>query len=168
MHLQNRFYSTTLLIGDGRALTLYGTATKSIETYTHGTGWAAPISVAPSMFVHEYYPWTYLLPDGKLFIAGPHVPTHRFEVLNPANFDSYGTVHGNRSTGGERGTAVMFTLRPPDYDVKIMIIGGSPSAAQQTSEIIDLSQPAPSVRGLNEPPVLLSQFHAVLVVMDIV
>lgn len=145
-----RFYATTLTLSDGKAMTLLGSnlgapgTSYNIELFDPVAGtWGPPIALPPEMNVHVYYPWTFLLPDGRCFIAGPHVPTHRFEVLNPANFDSYGTVHGNRSTGGERGTAVMFTLRPPDYDVKIMIIGGSPSAAQQTSEIIDLSQPAP-------------------------
>jgi plastocyanin len=71
-----RFYATTLTLNDGRLLTLFGSASKSIEVYTQGTGWAAPVTMPASMHHHQFYPWTYLLPDGRLFIAGPHVPTH--------------------------------------------------------------------------------------------
>jgi plastocyanin len=112
----DRFYSTTLTLGDGRAATLYGglAPSKSIEIYTHGVGWAAPIAMPASMDHHAYYPWTYLLPDGRLFIAGPHDPTHRFDLAIPAAAEAFSTIHGNRSGGGEKGSSVMLILRPPD------------------------------------------------------
>ena len=40
--VESRFDATTLLIGDGRALALYGPTAKSIEAYTHGAGWGPP------------------------------------------------------------------------------------------------------------------------------
>jgi hypothetical protein len=56
---------------------LFGSA--SGNRVTHGVGWAAPI-VPLGMQHHEYYPWTYLLRDGRLFIAGPHTqPTLRLQ-----------------------------------------------------------------------------------------
>ncbi|HVF38830.1 MAG TPA: galactose oxidase-like domain-containing protein, partial [Gemmatimonadaceae bacterium] len=140
----NRFYSTTLTLPDGRAATLYGSASKSIELYTHGVGWAAPIAMPPFMNQHQYYPWTYVLPDGRLFIAGPHVPTNRFDLAAPAAAESFPTIHGNRSTGGEKGTSLMLILRPPDYKAVVYIMGGNPPAAQKTAEMIDLSVAAPS------------------------
>ena len=42
---EDRFYSTTMKIADGRALTLFGSWSKSIEAYTHGAGWAAPMAM---------------------------------------------------------------------------------------------------------------------------
>jgi plastocyanin len=140
----NRFYSTTLTLGDGRAATLYGSASKSIEIYTHGVGWAAPIAMPASMDHHQYYPWTYLLPDGRLFIGGPHDPTHRFDLAAPAVAESFSTINGNRSTGGEKGSSVMLLLRPPDYKPIVYIMGGNPAAAQQTAEVIDLSAAMPA------------------------
>ena len=76
---------------------------------------AAPIGMPASMNHHFYYPWTYLLPDGRLFIAGPHDPTHRFDLLAPDGAEQFTTINGDRSTVGEKGTSVLLILRPPDY-----------------------------------------------------
>lgn len=139
----NRFYSTTLLDGSGKALTLFGSASKSIETYTHGVGWSAPTLMPADYNHHVYYPWTYLLPDGKLFIAGPHMPTQRFDPANPAVFDSFATIGGNRSTGGEKATSVLQILRPPQYRPIVLIAGGNTAGTEKTAEQIDLAEPAP-------------------------
>ncbi len=140
----NRFYSTTLTLADGRAITLFGSASKSIEAYDPGTGtWAAPVAMPAAFNHHVYYPWTYLLPDGRLFIAGPHVPTHRFSWDAPVPFEAFNTIHGNRSTGGEKGTSVLLTLRPPNYEPKVLIAAGNTAATESTAEIIDLSAVAP-------------------------
>ena len=88
---------------------------------------------------HQFYPWTYVLPDGRLFIAGPHDPTHRFDLAAPAAAETFATINGNRSTGGEKGTSVLLMLRPPDYKPVVYIIGGNPPATQKTAEMIDLS-----------------------------
>src|SRR5262249_57733389 len=85
-----RFYSTTLTLADGKALTILGgtptqIAAKSIEIYNPGTGtWAPPIPL-PATFDYLYYPWTYLLPNGELFIAGPRGITRRFNPLAPVD-----------------------------------------------------------------------------------
>ncbi|MCX2745433.1 DUF1929 domain-containing protein [Mangrovivirga sp. M17] len=150
---EGRFYSTTITLADGKAMTLFGSNlglgggnSTSIEIYDPATGtWSAPQPFPmPDFDDHQYYPWTFLLPDGELFIAGPHVPTHRFDPNNPAVNEQFSTVHGDRSSSGEKGTAVMLTLRPPDYAVKVVIIGGNIGSTPGTSEIIDLSQPAPA------------------------
>ena len=85
-----------------------------------------------------------MLPDGRLFIAGPHDPTHRFDLAAPAAAESFATIHGNRSTGGEKGTSVLLILRPPDYKPIVYIIGGNTPTTQQTAEMIDLSAPTPA------------------------
>jgi plastocyanin len=139
-----RFYSTTLALSDGRAATLYGSASKSVEIYTHGTGWAAPIAMPAFMNHHQYYPWTFLLPDERLFIAGPHDPTQRFDLAAPAAAETYPTINGNRSTGGEKGTSVLLILRPPDYAPVVYIIGGNTPTTSGTAEQIDLSAAAPA------------------------
>ena len=141
--VQNRFYATTLTLGDGRALTLYGPGVDDVEVYTHGAGWDPPAGVPVSMNHHEFYPWTYLLPDGRLFIAGPHVPTQRFDWTAPAGVESFPTIAGERSTGGEKGTSVLQILRPPEYRPVAVIMAGDPAPAQQTAEQIDLAAPVP-------------------------
>jgi plastocyanin len=140
----DRFYSTTLTLPDGRAATLYGSTSKSIELYSHGVGWAAPVAMPVSMNHHQYYPWTYVLPDGRLFIAGPHDPTHRFDVAAPAAAETYSTIFGNRSTGGEKGTSVLCILRPPDYRPVVFIMGGNTPSTEKTAETIDLSVAVPA------------------------
>ena len=140
----DRFYSTTLTLPDSRAATLYGSLSKSIEVYTDGVGWAAPIAMPLAMNHHQYYPWTYVLPDGKLFIAGPHVPTHRFDHAAPAGAEAFATINGDRSTSGEKGTSVLLMLRPPDYKPIVYIIGGNTPTTQSTAEMIDLSAATPA------------------------
>ena len=151
-----RFYSSTLTLADGRLMTLFGSASKTLEIFDPGTSaWGAPMATPASMVHHQYYPWTYQLPSGKLFIAGPHVPTQRFD-WNPTvtNVESFSTIAGNRSTGGERGTSVLLPLRPPSYAPQVLIAGGDPAAAQQTAEVIDLSAATPAwsaLPNLNRP-----------------
>lgn len=161
--VHDRFYATTLTLADARAATLYGSASKSVEIYTDGAGWAAPIVMPASMNHHQYYPWTYVLPDGRLFIAGPHDPTHRFDLAAPAAAESFTTIHGDRSTGGEKGTSILLMMRPPDYKPIVYIIGGNTAATQKTAEMIDLSAPAPvwsALPDLNVPRA--QQFTATL------
>lgn len=135
-----RFYSTTLTTADGRALTLFGSAAKSLEVYD-GT-WLPPVGVPPAMNHHEWYPWAYVLPDGRIFIAGPHTPTHRFRWHNGVTeLEQFATIAGDRSSTGEKGTSVLLPLRPPDYVPRVLIAGGDFGPAQQTAEWIDLTAP---------------------------
>lgn len=156
----DRFYSTTLTLADGKILTLFGSASKSIEVYDPDPGnntWSTPKPL-PLSFDYQYYPWTYLLPGGDLFIAGPTGVSRRFDwTANPIVDDptrTWMTIAGNRSTGGEKGTSVLLPLRPPNYEPRIVILGGDPPAAEQTAELIDLSLPSPtwtSLPNLNQP-----------------
>jgi hypothetical protein len=139
----NRFYPTTMVVADGRALTLFGSASKSFEVFTPGVGWAPRITVPASMFHHEFYPWTYLLPSGLLFIAGPHTPSQRFDFNAPAAVETIPSGKGNRSTGGEKGSSVMLILRPPDYKPIVYRMGGNVAGVEKSVEKIDLSVPGP-------------------------
>lgn len=149
----DRFYSTTLMLADRKLITLFGAEAKSFEIYDPAAGtWAAPVEApVPDMEHHHWYPWTYLLPGGKLFIAGPHVPTQRFNA-GPAGItelESFPTNAGNRSSGGEKGTSVLLPLRPPNYEARVLIAGGDLGPAQQTAELIDLSVAAPAWTNLS-------------------
>jgi len=159
----NRFYATTLVLADGRAPTLFGNV-ETIEIYTHGANWGAPIAVDPSMFHHQFYPWTYLLRDGRLFIAGPHVPAQRFDINNPAGVESFNSIRGDRSSGsGEKGTSVLLILRPPDYKPIVYRMGGNEPALGNSAEVIDLSVPTPAWADLpNLQNARLQQFTATL------
>lgn len=145
---QDRFYSTTMTMSDGTALTMFGSTSRSIEVYDPAAGtWSAPRPF-PSTFNFVYYPWAYLLPGGDIFIAGHQGITHRFDpALDPLVDDparTWPTIVGERSTGGEKGTSVLLPLRPPEYKPRVLNAGGDPLAAQQSSEWIDLSAPTPA------------------------
>jgi plastocyanin len=154
-----RFYPTSVTLGDGTALTLFGedhahapgTGVQSLEIFTPGGGggaWSAPKTVP---FNYFYYPWTFLLPGGDLFIAGPQKPARRFNpaaspiVDNPAL--QYNQISSQRGVNMD-GTAVLFPLRPPQYEPRVMILGGTAPDAQQTAEWIDLSVAAPAWQAL--------------------
>jgi plastocyanin len=157
---ERRFYPTTLTLADGRALTLFGQDTstgnpsRSIEVFEPATGtWEAPIPL-PASFNYLFYPWTFLLPGGDLFIAGPQVPTRRFTWTATPIVDDlnkrWNTNVGDRGTisgGNMSGTAVLLPLRPPNYRPRVMILGGDgPTAA--TVEMINLSAANPAWRML--------------------
>jgi plastocyanin len=160
-----RFYPSTLALHDGKLLTTFGShlpgpPEKSIELFDCATGtWSAPKAL-PATFDYVYYPWTYLLPGGDLFIAGHEGVTHRFDwtampiVDDPAK--RWNTIAGDRSLGGvtgELGTSVLLPLRPPAYAPRVLIAGGdngtlSPAdrvnKVQKTAEMIDLSLATPA------------------------
>jgi plastocyanin len=144
----DRFYATTITLADGRALTLYGNV-DTIEVYDPvGGTWSAPKNL-PGSFGYRYYPWTYLLADGRLFIAGHQRTTRRFDwtanpiVDDPAN--RWLTNAGDRSSGAEHGTSVLLPLRPPTYAPRVLIAGGDPvtPGTSDTAETIDLSAASP-------------------------
>jgi FtsP/CotA-like multicopper oxidase with cupredoxin domain len=154
-----RFYPTTLSLDDGTALTLFGedhanapgTGVQSLEIFTPGGGagsWSAAKSVP---FNYFYYPWTFLLPGGNLFIAGPQKPARRFDPTAAAIVDNpalqFNQISSQRGVNMD-GTAVLLPLRPPNYEPRVMILGGSPVDAMQTAEWIDLSVAAPAWQAL--------------------
>lgn len=153
-----RFYPTAITLPDGKALTLFGAdnvhgggAVTSLEIYTPGAGggaWSAPKAVP---FNYFYYPWTFLLPGGNLFISGPQKPARRFDptatpiIDNPAL--QYSQISSQRGVNMD-GTAVLLPLKPPNYEPRVLNLGGSAVDAQQTAEWIDLSLAAPSWQAL--------------------
>ena len=50
----------------------------SLEIFTPGGAgsWSAPKALP---FNYFYYPWTFLLPNGEIFIAGPQKPARRVD-----------------------------------------------------------------------------------------
>ena len=155
-----RFYPTTLTLADGRLLTMYGTGgpnSKTLELFQAGTpspetGTWSGEKAFPVAFPYNYYPWTYQLPDGELFIAGPPEQTYKFDwtAADPMlTAQTWNTNAGNRGSN-MKGSSVMLALRPPDYAVRVLIAGGTgthknPALDIGTSvEIIDLSAATPA------------------------
>lgn len=176
-----RFYPTTITLADGKPMTLFGEDhanavgnVQSLEIFTPGVGWSAPKAVP---FNYQYYPWTYLLPGGDLFIAGPQKPARRFDptanpiVDNPAlQYNQLSLLA--RGTNME-GTAVLLPLRPPNYEPRVLIAGGTsdpnplnwtPAETNplQSAEWIDLSVAAPMWQALPDMNVPRRHLNSVL------
>jgi FtsP/CotA-like multicopper oxidase with cupredoxin domain len=180
MHGQ-RFYPTTITLANGHVMTLYGSVnsgttpvTSSFEIFdpsgAGGAGaWSAP---TPLPFNYLWYPWTFVLPLGDLFIAGPQVPSRRFDytatpiVDNPSR--QYTQAYPQRGVNMD-GTAVMLPLKPPLYQPRILLAGGSSTywssteaGALKTAEWIDLSASAPAWQALPDMNVARDHTNSVL------
>jgi hypothetical protein len=164
---------------DGKALTLFGedhanapgTGVQSLEIYDPATdSWSGPKAVP---FNYFYYPWTFLLPGGDLFIAGPQKPARRFDpsaspiVDNPAL--QYNQISVQRGVNMD-GTALLLPLRPPHYAPRVMVAGGTTRPAWggdeqdalATAEWIDLSVAAPAWEALPDMAVPREHVNSVL------
>ena len=175
-----RFYPTTITLADGRALTLFGedhahnagTGVQSFEIFTLGGGggsWSAPKTLP---FNYFYYPWTFLLPGGDLFIAGPQKPARRFNP-NAAVIvaKQYNQLEPQQRGVNMDGTAVLLPLRPPHYEPRVLVAGGttrganwsaSEMGALQSAEWIDLSVTAPVWQALPNLNVPRDKINSVL------
>jgi len=167
-----RFYPTTITLANGDALTLFGedhahasgVGVQSFEIFTPGGAgaWSAPKAIPFSYF---YYPWTFLLPGGNLFIAGPQKPARRFDptatpiIDSPAN--QFNQIASQRGVNMD-GTAVLLALRPPHYEPRIFVAGGAAADARQTAEWIDLSKAAPAWQALPNLNVPRDKVNSVL------
>ncbi|HEX6623681.1 MAG TPA: galactose oxidase-like domain-containing protein, partial [Pyrinomonadaceae bacterium] len=166
----NRFYPSTVTLADGRVMTLFGQNTVSgvtssaMEIFTPGGAgaWSAP---EPLPFNFFYYPWTFVLPDGEIFIAGPQKPARRFDptvlpvVDDPARqFDQVFSQRGVNMNG----TAALLPLRPPNYEPRVLIAGGNGPDTGQSAELIDLSVPAPAWQALPNMNIARDNMNCVL------
>ncbi|MDQ3803167.1 MAG: DUF1929 domain-containing protein [Acidobacteriota bacterium] len=152
-----RFYTTGVTLGDGRVMTLFGTDDKnggvtaaSFEIFTPGGAgsWSAPEALP---FDYLFYPWTFVLPGGDLFIAGPQKPARRVNwTVTPVVDDPAGQFNQVFSQRGINmdGTAVLLPLRPPNYEPRVLIAGGVGADTRQSAEWIDLSAAAPAWQAL--------------------
>ena len=175
-----RFYPTTISLADGTAMTLFGedhanaagVGVASLEIFTPGPGggsWSAPKAVP---FNYFYYPWTFLLPGGDLFIAGPQKPARRFNpTANPIVGQPFDQLTAQQRGVNMDGTAVLLPLRPPNYDPRVFIAGGTSQGANWTAaetdplasaEWIDLSVAAPAWQALPDMNVGRRHLNAVL------
>jgi plastocyanin len=176
-----RFYPTTITRADGTAMTLFGAddahgggPAPSLEIFTPGGAgaWSAPKAVP---FNYFYYPWTFLLRGGDLFIAGPQKPARRFNpaatpiVDDPAR--QYSQLTPQQRGVNMDGTAVLLPLRSPNYEPRVLIAGGtsdgatwSPTEADPlpSAEWIDLSVGAPAWQALPDMNVARRHVNSVL------
>lgn len=148
-----RFYATTITIHDGKVLTLLGDhnpnePSYSIELFDPVAGnWLPKIPLDGSQ-PYRYYPWTYELQDGTLFVAGPQKETRKFDYVGGNQFVEYPGAKGDRD-GSQQGTSALFPQRPSsipseNYSFKVLIAGGQNATTQDSVQSIDLSSDRPA------------------------
>ncbi len=173
-----RFYPTTITLADGKAMTLFGAdnattgaAVPSFEIYSPGGGgsWSAPKSLP---FNYFYYPWTFLLPGGDLFVAGPQKPSRRFNPnASPVVAQQYNQLYPQQRGVNMDGTSVLLPLRPPNYKPRVLVAGGTDRGANwsstemgalQSAEWIDLSVASPAWQALPDMNIARDKVNSVL------
>lgn len=145
-----RWYPTVTNLPNGTLMTFSGlsetgSTNTTVEIYTVGEGWSAPIG-AP--FTPPLYPRMTVLPNGKLFYSGS---TTQSRFFDPVAKTWSGVVATTNYTGTRTyGSSVLLPLTPANnYKPVIMIMGGG-NPATATTELIDLSAATPSWS--NGPP----------------
>jgi Domain of unknown function (DUF1929)/IPT/TIG domain len=138
-----RWYPSVTTLGDGRVLTFSGSddvtgaTNTTVEIFTLGTGWSTPYNAS---WTPALYPRMYLLPNGKVFNAGPSVTTRLFDTTAHTWTTVGNTIFGNSRT---YGSTVLLPLTPANgYDPQVISMGGG-SPATMTTETIDLGAATP-------------------------
>lgn len=140
-----RWYPTLTTLGNGQVMAVSGldkngNANNAVELY-NGSSW---IWVGNTQNTGALYPRLHLLPNGKVFYSGPNPWT--FSMIPSTDTWSFvaETNYGKTNNGNYRtyGTSVLLPLTPANgYEPKVMIMGGD-NPATNTTEIIDLNNPA--------------------------
>ncbi|WP_344092768.1 N,N-dimethylformamidase beta subunit family domain-containing protein [Microbacterium deminutum] len=141
-----RWYPSVLPLSDGRFLALSGNSTDAShwadtpEVYNPSSdSWTLLSGVSTSQIHEEEYPFTDLMPNGKVFAMGPSEDVSYVLDVNAQTWTPVG------ASGVVNGSAVMY--RPG----KVLYSGGAASVintatAAAATSVIDLTAPSPTWR----------------------
>ncbi|MGH9227081.1 MAG: galactose oxidase-like domain-containing protein [Acidimicrobiales bacterium] len=140
---QGRWYPTCTAMPDGTVLTISGStkggpldpgnpANNTIQFF-HPVDGPGPESDLPVPWCDHFpahlptidlYPFVFVLPSGKLFVHARHVT--RFYDPATATWEAHQALtHSPISrTYPVQGTAVLLPLLPPDYEARVLVVGG--------------------------------------------
>ncbi len=156
-----RWYPSLIQLADNSVLAFAGLTEhfpwvvgRRTERFDIGIGWRPDPNAARRL---PLYPRLHLTPAGEIFYAGSY-NTH---YIFPFSLQSFPTALLDLKTGDwrplglpkvaqrEEGATVMLALTPPDYQARVLLMGGGdPGGADPTNaaEIIDLSEGSPRWR----------------------
>lgn len=133
-----RFYPTLTTLGDGRVIAVGGTGTNNNtpEIFDRSTGaWTQLTSaVHPTDITSIIYPFMFLLPDGRLFHAGPQGPQGQTTAPFPSYILDVNAQTWTPGAGSVNDGASAVMYEPG----KIMKCGGF-AVATTTTETIDMN-----------------------------
>lgn len=131
-----RYYPTTIELPDGKVLIFYGQNT-TVDSYDPETNTITRLPASANRSDPDLYPRMHVLPDGKLFHAGPERQTNLFDPATNT-WSPMGLMANPRTAGS--------SVLLPGLN-KVLASGGN-SGAQitKTAEIIDFSAATPQWR----------------------
>lgn len=155
-----RWYPTSIMIPDGKIITLAGLTKKipwaflrEIEVYDEQKNKWEILKGADRWL--PLYPRLHLLPNGMILFAGSYNTHYTFpfsvRAFPSALLDIYNNKWKNiglpKDLRREEGTTVMLPLDPPDYNAKVLLIGGGTPQGKDTIskvEVLDFSKSEPN------------------------
>jgi len=151
-----RWYPTTTILPNGDVLVISGTRKKDDlnqipQVWQVNSGsWRSLSNAQMGQYPvwPDFYPYSYVAPNGKIFIAGPQ-KTARY--LDTSGSGAWTDVANSSLCYRDYGSSVMYN------DGKVLIVGGNPRDncdpniprpifPSASAEVIDLNAPAPSWR----------------------
>jgi hypothetical protein len=163
-----RYYPTSTTLADGSVLVfsgqgLDGNINQQVEMYVEEPGQAPRVDLLPGASCYlRTYPMMFLLPDGKVFHAGPEPSATALDVgaqlWSPVDESDFGLrINGS-------------AVRVPPGQNRFMISGGRPTnehdePSTDTAEVIDLEDLAPAWRTL-APMHFQRLFHNMVLLPD--
>jgi hypothetical protein len=154
--VKDRYYPTVLELQDGRTLVFNGSGTGLGIDLQHAMEVYDPVANRWTMLPPsansdaELYSKAFLLPDGRVFRAGPQAQT---AVFDPAT--NRWSPLGRMRLDRPGGTAVLLP------DLRTVLTAGGGFEATNTVEAIDLSQPSPQWRFVAPMKRARSEFNLV-------
>ncbi len=152
-----RWYPTTTILPNGDVLVTSGTQKKYADINSIPQVWQinsgswrslSSAQMGPYPIWPDLYPYSYVAPNGKIFIAGPQ-RTARY--LDTTGSGAWTDVANSSLCYRDYGSSVMYN------DGKVLIVGGNPRDdcdlnlprpifPSSSAEVIDLNVPTPSWR----------------------
>jgi hypothetical protein len=133
---RGRWYPTTTTLPDGQVLTLAGRdengVIDTIPEVWDGSQWR---QLTTASLATEYYPRTFVAPDGRVFYAGEDQPSRWLDVTGTGSWSD--GPRRNFDAGRGYGSAVMYEPG------KILYAGGG-DPPTNTAEVIDLNGANPA------------------------
>jgi galactose oxidase len=132
---RGRWYPTNTTLPDGEMVTIAGAdeagLTVPIPEVWNGTGWRR---LTTAVLALEYYPRTFVAPDGRVFYAGEEQPSRWLDVTGTGSW----TDGPRRNFDAWRGYGSAVMYEPG----KILYTGGG-DPPTNTAEVIDLNDANP-------------------------